>query len=84
MRGHDNHVLVLVGGISISSEADVYPNGGNRHNKTCKQDVEEIEAYRASFGFSADEIVTRKTAWSYLNHLMSPLRCLHLQIVKLE
>ncbi|KAJ6807760.1 uncharacterized protein M6B38_171315 [Iris pallida] len=28
------------------------------YNKTCKQDVEEIEAYRASFGFSTDEIIT--------------------------
>lgn len=36
----------------------MYSSGGNRHNKTCKQDVEEIEAYRASFGFSADEIIT--------------------------
>ncbi|CAL9774450.1 unnamed protein product [Musa acuminata subsp. burmannicoides] len=46
------------GRLSISREADVYSNGGIRHNKTCKQDVEEIEAYRASFGFSADEIIT--------------------------
>ncbi|KAJ6809307.1 uncharacterized protein M6B38_258155 [Iris pallida] len=46
------------GRLSISREAEVYANGGNRHNKTCKQDVEEIEAYRASFGFSADEIIT--------------------------
>ncbi|WOL12382.1 hypothetical protein Cni_G21148 [Canna indica] len=46
------------GRLSISREADIYSNGGNRHNKTCKQDVEEIEAYRASFGFSADEIIT--------------------------
>lgn len=45
------------GGLSISREADVYPNDGTRHDKSCKQDVEEIEAYRASFGFSADEIV---------------------------
>ncbi|KAJ6809834.1 uncharacterized protein M6B38_381760 [Iris pallida] len=46
------------GRLSVSREAEVYANGGNRHNKTCKQDVEEIEAYRASFGFSADEIIT--------------------------
>ncbi|RWW12601.1 hypothetical protein BHE74_00032696 [Ensete ventricosum] len=46
------------GRLSISREADGYSIGGNRHNKTCKQDVEEIEAYRASFGFSADEIIT--------------------------
>ncbi|KAI8003929.1 Uncharacterized protein LOK49_LG08G00018 [Camellia lanceoleosa] len=47
--------------LSVSRESDVYSNGGNEHhnrqNKTCKQDVEEIEAYRASFGFSADEII---------------------------
>ncbi|WOK95401.1 hypothetical protein Cni_G04108 [Canna indica] len=46
------------GRLSISREADIYSSGGNRQHKTCKQDVEEIEAYRASFGFSADEIVT--------------------------
>ncbi|KAG6513094.1 uncharacterized protein At1g76660-like [Zingiber officinale] len=42
---------------SMSREADVH-SSGNRHSKACKQDAEEIEAYRASFGFSADEIVT--------------------------
>lgn len=31
---------------------------GDGHSKNGKQDVEEIEAYRASFGFSADEIIT--------------------------
>ncbi|KAL2455982.1 Uncharacterized protein Fot_51476 [Forsythia ovata] len=50
------------GRLSISKESDAYSNGGNgyqnRQNKTCKTDVEEIEAYRASFGFSADEIIT--------------------------
>lgn len=50
------------GRLSVSRETDVYTNGGtgyqNRQNKASKQDVEEIEAYRASFGFSADEIVT--------------------------
>lgn len=39
------------GRLSVSRE-------GNRHTKTCKQDAEEVEAYRASFGFSADEIIT--------------------------
>ena len=46
----------------MSKDSDVYPSGGsghqNRHNKSPKQDVEELEAYRASFGFSADEIIT--------------------------
>lgn len=46
------------GRLSVSREADAYSNGANRHNKTCKQDVEELEAYRASFGFSADEIIS--------------------------
>ncbi|KAF8405623.1 hypothetical protein HHK36_010530 [Tetracentron sinense] len=49
------------GRLSLSRDADVYSNGGNGHqnrnNKNCKPDVEEIEAYRASFGFSADEII---------------------------
>jgi hypothetical protein len=31
---------------------------GDSHSKNGKQDAEEIEAYRASFGFSADEIIT--------------------------
>lgn len=60
-----------VGRLSVSRESDVYPSsGGNvggvhhqnnnnwQNNKSSKQDVEEIEAYRASFGFSADEITT--------------------------
>ncbi|XP_065881903.1 uncharacterized protein At1g76660 isoform X2 [Euphorbia lathyris] len=50
------------GRLSVSKDSDVYPTGGNghqsRHNRSPKQDVEELEAYRASFGFSADEIIT--------------------------
>lgn len=49
------------GRLSVSKESDVCYNGyqNNRHNnKSCKQDGDEIEAYRASFGFSADDIVT--------------------------
>lgn len=50
------------GRLSISRESDAYANGGNgyqnRQNKTCKPDTEEHEAYRASFGFSADEIIS--------------------------
>nr|XP_043638047.1 uncharacterized protein At1g76660 [Erigeron canadensis] len=50
------------GRLSVSKESDVYSNAGNgvqsRQSKVCKQDIEELEAYRASFGFSADEIVT--------------------------
>lgn len=59
----DNPPFPHAGGrLSVSKDSDVYSNGGNghqnRHNKSTKQDVEEIEAYRASFGFSADEIIT--------------------------
>ncbi|KAG0464946.1 hypothetical protein HPP92_019110 [Vanilla planifolia] len=43
--------------LSVSREGESYPNGCNRQNKPSRQDPEEIEAYRASFGFSADEIV---------------------------
>lgn len=51
------------GRLSVSKDSDAYSNGGgnghqNRHTKSPKQDVEELEAYRASFGFSADEIIT--------------------------
>lgn len=50
------------GRLSISKDSDVYPNTGSgnqsKQNKNIKQDVEEIEAYRASFGFSADEMIT--------------------------
>ncbi|KAG8377306.1 hypothetical protein BUALT_Bualt08G0019500 [Buddleja alternifolia] len=50
------------GRLSISRESDAYANGGNGHQnrqtKVCKPDAEELEAYRASFGFSADEIIT--------------------------
>ncbi|GAB2232415.1 hypothetical protein Droror1_Dr00011447 [Drosera rotundifolia] len=51
-----------LGRLSISRESDNGPSGGNAHqswqSKTCKQEVEELEAYRASFGFSADEMIT--------------------------
>ncbi|XP_071733020.1 uncharacterized protein At1g76660-like [Rutidosis leptorrhynchoides] len=47
------------GRLSVSKESDVYSNGvQSRQSKVCKQDIEELEAYRASFGFSADEIVS--------------------------
>ncbi|KAJ7967029.1 putative Hydroxyproline-rich glycoprotein family protein [Quillaja saponaria] len=51
-----------VGRLSVSKDSDVQSAGGNGHqnrnNRSPKQDAEEIEAYRASFGFSADEIIT--------------------------
>eukprot|EP00252_Welwitschia_mirabilis_P010259 TRINITY_DN23446_c0_g1_i1.p1 TRINITY_DN23446_c0_g1~~TRINITY_DN23446_c0_g1_i1.p1 ORF type:complete len:491 (-),score=127.70 TRINITY_DN23446_c0_g1_i1:235-1707(-) len=34
----------------------------NRHNDTNKPDVEQLEAYRASFGFSADEVTASNSA----------------------
>ncbi|XP_010537258.1 PREDICTED: uncharacterized protein At1g76660 [Tarenaya hassleriana] len=52
------------GRLSVSKDSDVYPCSGNGNqnrqttSKTPKQDMEELEAYRASFGFSADEIIT--------------------------
>ncbi|CAB4278791.1 unnamed protein product [Prunus armeniaca] len=59
----DNPPFPHAGGrLSVSKDSDVYSTGGNgsqnRHNRSPKQDVEELEAYRASFGFSADEIIT--------------------------
>lgn len=59
----DNPPFPHAGGrLSVSKDSDAYSTGGNghqnRHSKSPKQDVEEIEAYRASFGFSADEIIT--------------------------
>ncbi|EEF52947.1 conserved hypothetical protein [Ricinus communis] len=50
------------GRLSVSKDSDAYPAGGNGHqnrsSRSPKQDAEELEAYRASFGFSADEIIT--------------------------
>ncbi|XP_051118201.1 uncharacterized protein At1g76660-like [Andrographis paniculata] len=50
------------GRLSISKDSDAYSNAGNgyqnRQNKVCRPDAEELDAYRASFGFSADEIIT--------------------------
>ncbi|KAL2895138.1 hypothetical protein RDABS01_011047 [Bienertia sinuspersici] len=49
------------GRLSISKESDGHSNGTvnqSKQSKNTKHDVEEIEAYRASFGFSADEMIT--------------------------
>ncbi|OWM85968.1 uncharacterized protein At1g76660-like [Punica granatum] len=49
------------GRLSVSKDSDiVYTSNQSRQvqNKSPKQDPDEIEAYRASFGFSADEIIT--------------------------
>lgn len=59
----DQNPLPHAGGrLSVSKDSDVYPTScsghQNKQSKSPKQDVEELEAYRASFGFSADEIIT--------------------------
>ncbi|GMJ10524.1 hypothetical protein like AT1G76660 [Hibiscus trionum] len=59
----DQNPLPLAGGrLSVSKDSDVYPTSSsgyqNKQSRSPKQDVEELEAYRASFGFSADEIIT--------------------------
>ncbi|KAI4389678.1 hypothetical protein MLD38_001879 [Melastoma candidum] len=51
------------GRLSISKDSDAYSTADNGYksrqsNRSPKQDPEEMEAYRASFGFSADEIIT--------------------------
>ncbi|XP_010539078.1 PREDICTED: uncharacterized protein At1g76660-like isoform X2 [Tarenaya hassleriana] len=60
---HDAPFSHTGGRLSVSKDSDVYPVSGNeqQHRQTrniSKQDMEELEAYRASFGFSADEIIT--------------------------
>ncbi|XP_051124262.1 uncharacterized protein At1g76660 [Andrographis paniculata] len=51
------------GRLSISKESEPYSNSGNGQTRPTrisisKPDAEELEAYRASFGFSADELIT--------------------------
>lgn len=50
------------GRLSVSKDSDVAYNGSSgyqnrQNNRSPMQDADEIEAYRASFGFSADEII---------------------------
>ncbi|KAF8103208.1 hypothetical protein N665_0188s0158 [Sinapis alba] len=54
---HDPSVPQNGGRLSVSKDSDVYPSQ-NRQTRSPKQDMEELEAYRASFGFSADEVIT--------------------------
>ncbi|KAL6573344.1 hypothetical protein OROHE_001803 [Orobanche hederae] len=61
------------GRLSISRESDGYSNNGgngyqNRQRRNCKP-AEELEAYRASFGFSADEIIATTTATTTNNYV---------------
>lgn len=59
-----DHNSYTAGRLSVSKDSDVHSTGGNGYqsrqnmSRSPKQDVEEGEAYRASFGFSADEIIT--------------------------
>lgn len=59
-----DHNSYTAGRLSVSKDSDTHSTGGNGYqgrqktSRSPKQDAEEIEAYRASFGFSADEIIT--------------------------
>ncbi|KAJ4883946.1 Uncharacterized protein Rs2_34039 [Raphanus sativus] len=58
-QDHDPSVAQNGGRLSVSKDSDVYPsNGYGNGNRQTRQDMEELEAYRASFGFSADEVIT--------------------------
>lgn len=54
---HDAPFSQTGGRLSVSKDSDVYLSSGNGQ-RISKQDMEELEAYRASFGFSADEVIT--------------------------
>ncbi|CAN7123435.1 unnamed protein product [Brassica rapa subsp. narinosa] len=55
---HDPSVPLNGGRLSVSKDSDVYSTNGNQ-NRQVRQDMEELEeAYRASFGFSADDVIT--------------------------
>lgn len=54
---HDAPFSHTGGRLSVSKDSDVYPSSGTGQ-RISKQDMEELEAYRASFGFSADEVIT--------------------------
>ncbi|XP_010478993.1 PREDICTED: uncharacterized protein At1g76660-like isoform X3 [Camelina sativa] len=53
---HDAPFSQTGGRLSVSKDSDVYPTSGNGQ-RISKHDMEELEAYRASFGFSADEVI---------------------------
>ncbi|CAH8294834.1 unnamed protein product [Eruca vesicaria subsp. sativa] len=56
---HDPSVPLNGGRLSVSKDSDVYPTSQNRQTRSPKRDMEELEeAYRASFGFSADDVIT--------------------------
>ncbi|KAJ0229589.1 hypothetical protein HA466_0315060 [Hirschfeldia incana] len=54
---HDALFSHAGGRLSVSKDTDVYPT--NRNNqRISKQDMEELEAYKASFGFSSDDVIS--------------------------
>ncbi|KAJ0231643.1 hypothetical protein HA466_0297620 [Hirschfeldia incana] len=59
-QDHDPSVPLNGGRLSVSKDSDVYPStNGLNQNRQVRQEMEELdEAYRASFGFSADDVIT--------------------------
>lgn len=54
---HDAPFSHAGGRLSVSKDTDVYPTNRNGQ-RISKQDMEELEAYRASFGFSSDDVIS--------------------------
>lgn len=54
---HDAPFSHAGGRLSVSRDADVYPTNRNGQ-RISKQDMEQLEAYRASFGFSSDDVIS--------------------------
>ncbi|KAG5388372.1 hypothetical protein IGI04_029969 [Brassica rapa subsp. trilocularis] len=54
---HDAPFSHAGGRLSVSKDTDVYPTNRNGQ-RIYKQDMEELEAYRASFGFSSDDVIS--------------------------
>ncbi|CAH8337618.1 unnamed protein product [Eruca vesicaria subsp. sativa] len=54
---HDAPFSHAGGRLSVSKDTDIYPTNGNGQ-RFSKQDMEELEAYRASFGFSSDDVIS--------------------------
>ncbi|XP_010523273.1 PREDICTED: uncharacterized protein At1g76660-like isoform X2 [Tarenaya hassleriana] len=56
---HDDLFSHTGGRLSVSKDSDGNEQQHRLARNFSKQDMEELEAYRASFGFSADEIITK-------------------------
>lgn len=54
---HDAPFSHAGGRLSVSKDTDVYQTNRNGQ-RISKQDMEELEAYRASFGFSSDDVIS--------------------------